>query len=145
MKTVACWNDLRPFGIVPLTGEACGLMYRVLFDVTERGREIVARCFGVPNINLPEPWNRGPAEGPHVGCVMLSPEALTPLAIFALLEDGCAEVYLMGPVVVGIERGDPEDALETMRRVHQVEHARRFRYGGTAGDRNVHVMSGRVV
>jgi hypothetical protein len=35
-------------------------------------------------------------------------------------------------------------AAETMRRVYRVEHSRRFSYGGTAGVRNVHVMSGRV-
>ena len=144
MKTVSCWNDLQQFGIVPLTGEACGLMYRILFDVTERGRNVVAKCYGIPNVNLPEAWNRGPAEDPHVGCIMLSQESLTPVAVFALLENGCKEVYLMGPVVVGIEPGDPEDAAETMRRVYKVDYARRLSYGGTAGDRNVHVMSGRV-
>ena len=35
MKTITCWNDLTAYGISPLTGEACGLMYRILFDVTE--------------------------------------------------------------------------------------------------------------
>src|SRR5262245_57095429 len=92
MKTVTFWNDLQPFGIIPLTGEACGLMYRILFDVTATGRQVVAKCFGIPNINLPEPWNRGTQEDPHVGSIMLSHEALTPLAVFALLENGCKEV-----------------------------------------------------
>lgn len=144
MKSISCWNDLQPFGMIPLTGEACGLMYRILFDVTEKGRKAVAKCFGIPNINLPEPWNRGSAEDPHVGCIMLSQETMQPLAVFALLENGCKEVYLMGQVIVGIEPGDPEDAAETMRRVYKVDYARRFAYSGTAGDRNVHVMSGRV-
>ena len=144
MKSVSSWNDLQPYGIVPLTGEACGLMYRILFDVTAKGRNVIAKCYGIPNVNLPEPWNRGSAEDPHVGCIMLTQEMLQPLAVFALLENGCKEVYLMGQVVVGIEPGDPEDAAETMRRVYKVDYARRFSYGGTAGDRNVHVMSGRV-
>lgn len=144
MKTVACWDDLRPFGIEPLTGEACGLAWRILFDVTEKGRKVVGKCFGVPNIALAEPWNRGSAGEPHVGSIMLTREALVPLAVFALLEDGCREVYLMGQVSVGIEAGDPPDTADTMRRVYGVEHARRFSYGGTAGDRNVHVMSGRA-
>ena len=108
------------------------------------GPKVVGKCFGVPNIELAEPWNRGTAEEPHVGSIMLTQEALVPLAVFALLENGCKEVYLMGQVVVGIEPGDPPDSAETMRRVYRVEHARRFSYGGTAGDRNVHVMSGRV-
>ena len=140
MKSVSCWNDLQPFGMIPLTGEACGLMYRILFDVTEKGRKAVAKCFGIPNINLPEPWNRGSAEDPHVGCIMLSQETMQPLAVFALLENGCKEVYLMGQVIVGIEPGDRTG----VQRVYKVDYARRFAYSGTAGDRNVHVMSGRV-
>ena len=92
MKTVASWNDLRPFGIEPLTGEACGLMWRILFEVTGRGRRIVGKCFGVPGIMLAEPRNRGTVAEPHVGSIMLTQEALVPLAVFALLENGCAEV-----------------------------------------------------
>lgn len=42
MKTVRRWDDLAEFGIVPLTGEACGLMYRILCDLTDRGKRIVA-------------------------------------------------------------------------------------------------------
>ena len=145
MKTVASWGDLQPFGIIPLTGEACGLMYRILFDVTARGKKTVATCFSIPGMTFAEPWNRGPVEDPHVGSIMLTQEMLVPLAVFALLEGGCPEVYLMGSVVLGIEAGDPADGPETMRRVYKVECARRFSYGGTAGDRNVHQMSGRVV
>jgi hypothetical protein len=60
MKAVASWNDLRPFGIEPLTGESCGLlMWRILFDVTGQVRKVVGQFFGVPNIVLAEPWNRG--------------------------------------------------------------------------------------
>jgi hypothetical protein len=41
-------------GIIPLTGEACGLMYRILFDVTASGKRVLEKCFGTPNLNLPE-------------------------------------------------------------------------------------------
>ena len=86
MKSINAWNDLEPFGIITLTGEACGLMYRILFDVTEKGRNIVAKCFGIPNVNLAEPWNRGSPKDPHVGCIMLAREMLQPLAVFALVD-----------------------------------------------------------
>jgi hypothetical protein len=33
VKTASCWNDLRSFGIIPLTGKACGLKFRSLFDL----------------------------------------------------------------------------------------------------------------
>lgn len=145
MKSINCWNDLAPFGIIPLTGEACGLMYRILFDVTEQGRRIVAKCLGTPDLNLPEPWNRGGEANPHVGCVMLTREMLQPLAVFALLESGCKEVHLIKDSVYGVELSDPPTAIEDVKRWAKVDYARRLAYAGTAGDRNVHVMSGRVV
>lgn len=145
MKTIGSWLDLQPYGIVPLTGEACGLMYRILFDVTAKGKKVVERCFGIPTMTFAEPWNRGTEEDPHVGSIMLTQEMLVPLAVFALLENGCREAYLMGGAVFGVEADDPPDAAETMRKVYRVEYARRFSYGGTEGDRNTHAMSGRVV
>lgn len=47
MLHVACFDDLRPYGIIALTGESCGLMYRILCDVTERGRLILAKALGI--------------------------------------------------------------------------------------------------
>ena len=145
MKTVSGWKDLEPYGILPLTGEACGLMYRILFDVTAKGRDVLAKCFGIPNVNLPEPWNRGSTEDPHVGCIMLAGEMLQPLAVFALLESGCKEVYLVNDAVHGFEGTDAPGLIEDVKRWSKADHARRLAYGGTAGDRNAHVMSGRVV
>jgi hypothetical protein len=145
MKTVSGWKDLEPYGILPLTGEACGLMYRILCDVTEPGAAIFRKCFGLARGSvLGEAWNRGTAEAPHVGSVMLSQESLVPLGIFALLESGCTEAYVLNGIVIGLEVDDPPDTLETMCRVYKAECWRRFRYGGTAGDRNVHQMSGRT-
>jgi len=65
--------------------------------------------------------------------------------VFALLEDGCLEVWLTkGSGVVGIERSDPSEQVESFKRFHANDLIRRFAYAGTAGDRNRHVMSGRV-
>ena len=142
MKTINCWDDLRPYGIEPLTGEACGLMYRILFDVTDRGRAILAKCFGLPQFSLAEPWNQGTADEPHVGSILLAPELLTPLAVFALLEAGCVEAWAYSRCVVGIEADDSPEQVAQARQRWPVY--RTFRYGGTAGDRNLHLMSGRV-
>lgn len=145
MKTINSWNDLQAHGIELLTGEACGLGYRLLCDVTEGGRKTVEKCLGMSNLVLPESWNRGKPDDPHVGSIMLVREMLEPLAVFALLEAGCKEVYLVKESVVGIEAADPPTAIEDVKRWAGVDYARRLAYQGTAGDRNVHVMSGRVV
>jgi hypothetical protein len=145
MKSVSCWQDLEPFGFHALTGESCGLMYRVLFDLTTEGQQVAQKCFGVPKLHLADPWNRGDAAQPHVGSIMLSPEMLVPLAVFALLESGCSEcwVYANG-AVFGVEPGDGKDQVEACHRVSRDQLVRTLRYGGTAGDRNVHLMTGRV-
>lgn len=139
MRHVRSWNDLAPYGIIPLTGEACGLMFRILFDLTERGRRIVGRCFGIPKMTLGEQWNGGSEDDPHVGSIMLSQDMLVPIAIFAMLDTGCTEVWLFDGYVMGIEKDNP---IESLREIYTP--LRVLRAAGTAGDRNVHCMSGRV-
>ena len=88
MKSITCWRDLQPFGIDLLTGEACGLMYRFLCDLTDQGKHVIEKCLGCRIIPAKR-WNRGTDEQPHIGSIMLSPDMLVPLSIFALLESGC--------------------------------------------------------
>ena len=145
MKTISSWEDLCPYGIVPLTGEACGLMYRILFDVTARGKRILEKAFDVSELRLHESWNRGTEAHPHVGSIMLAREILSFVGVFALLEDGCTEVWLTkGGSLIGIQRTDLPDDVERFKRFHAADLVRRFAYCGTAGDRNEHIMSGRV-
>jgi hypothetical protein len=136
--------DLRRFGIDPLTGEACGLGYRILCDVTEAGRKVLARMLGIPDLKVAEAWNRGSTEAPHVGSVMLSMEMFVPLAVFALLENGCKVALLARDGTVFGFSTEPSDA--TLRIIEVMHHGvgRSFRYAGTAGDRNVHLITGRV-
>jgi hypothetical protein len=143
MKTISGWRDLEPFGIDALTGEACGLMYRLLCDVTEPGRRIIETCLGC-RITPAEPWNRGTDESPHIGSVMLSLDFLLPLGVFALLENGCRTVWLMEDrTLLGFEPDDSPESVPGDLQTRRI--VRTFSYGGTAGDRNVHAMSGRVV
>ena len=145
MKTIQSWNDLSVHGVIPLTGEACGLSYRLLCDLTAAGAKIVAKMFGVPELKFAEPWNSGSSDVPHVGSIMLSPEMLTPLAVFVLLEGQCQEVWLIrSGGALGFEATDSADEIGRIKQRRKDDLLRRFSYAGTAGDRNVHVMSGRV-
>ena len=145
MKKISCWNDLAPFGIEILTAEACGVSYRYLCDVTEKGRKVLSVAFGIPNFSLAEAWNRGAYAEPHVGSIMLSHCMLTPVGLFALLESGCTEVRLFkGGMLLGIEPGDQPPVIAAMSTFVKDDVVRTFSYGGTAGSRNQHVMSGRV-
>jgi hypothetical protein len=145
MKSIRCWDDLSRYGIVPLTGEACGLSYRILCDVTAAGKKIIEKALDVAQLGLRENWNHGNTDDPHIGCVMLAPDLLPFLGVFALLESGCREVWLTkSRQVLGIEADDTPDRTDALHRYCGDELARRFAYAGTAGDRNQHVMSGRV-
>jgi hypothetical protein len=86
MKTINCWDDLTQYGIFPLTGEACGLMYRILCDVTAQGKRILEKALGIPDLKLPESWNCGSEHDPHVGSIMLARDVLPFVGVFALLE-----------------------------------------------------------
>jgi hypothetical protein len=146
MRIINGWNDLEPYGIIVLTGEACGLMCRLLCDVTEQGRQILGKCFGIPDMHLAEPWNQGSVAAPHVGSIMLADAMRAPIAIFALLETDSVECWLYdNGTLRGIEPDDPPELIEAARKAHPAPVVRTFRYAGTAGDRNIHVMSGRVV
>lgn len=139
MKTVSCWDHLRPFGIDALTGEACSLMYRLLCDITEDGKRIIEKCLSC-ELKPPENWNSG-----AIGCIMLTPEMLVPIAVFALLEAGCREVYVVDGTVVGIDADDTAEVVARFRRFHGDGISRRFAYTGPFQDRNQHQMTGRVV
>ena len=144
MLHVHGWRDLEPYGIDLLTGEACGLMYRLLCDVTRHGQQVIEKCLGGVTLTLTEPWNSGRRDDPHVGSILLPPTMFVPLGVFALLEAGCTEVWQVGDALVGIEPTDSADVRTQAGTLYGDRRGRIFRYAGTAGDRNVHMMSGRV-
>jgi hypothetical protein len=112
VKTITSFRDLDAYGIDALTGEACGLGYRILCDLTENGRKILAKVFGVPQFATTPPWNSGTKSDPHIG----------------------------------IEPDDSADMIDANRHLVGDRLLRTLAYRGTAagGDRNTHVMSGRV-
>ena len=141
MKTVSCWDHLGPWGIIALTGEACSLGYRLLCDLTLQGQNIVERCLSVAIQS--ENRNHGSDADPHVASIMLTHEMLLPLAVFALLESGCREVWITDGAAIGIEPADTADQVERLKQVYKLH--RRFAYHGPFQDRNQHQMSGRVL
>ena len=84
-----------------------------------RGKKIIEKALDVAQLGLRENWNHGKTDDPHIGCVMLAPDLLPFLGVFALLESGCHEVWLTkSRQVVGIEADDEPDqsSIETLLR-----------------------------
>jgi len=156
MKTISSFRELGEFGIDALTGEVCGYGYRMLCDLTERGIKIVAASMGINDSlfrnSLPDAWN---SKG--VRSIMLAPQMLTPLAVFALFDYGCTVVYIMyDGSVVGIQSTDKPEIVEQWLGWNQgklCEECNRygkgggvkFQYRNPGWSRNTHAMSGRTV
>ena len=142
MKNISRWGDLERYGIDCLTGEACGLGYRLLCDVTAKGKRTLERVFDC-QLTLSRPWNSGGCSDPHIGCIMMAPEMLTVVGAFALLEYGCTEVWLVKGKLMGVDASDDKDEVERWREANYGDIQQVFSYRGTASDRNTHTMSGR--
>ncbi len=145
MKRIECWKDLQPYGVEVLTGEACGLSFRILCDITLKGKKLLEKCLGLRDLGAAEAWNNGTKENPHIGSVLLAHDMLYIIGIFALLENGYTDVWLLkNKSIIGFMRDDPTKMRERYAEIHRDDLVRTFSYAGTAGDRNVHVMSGRI-
>lgn len=143
MKTLSNWQHLEPFGIDCLTAEACGVGYRLLCDLSAKGRKTLLRALGIPDISLCAPWNRGRDNDPSIGSIMLGPVMFEFLAAFALLEDGAKEVWTFkNGTVTGIYADDDPDQLTAMQEFTKNEVCRKLRASGS--DRHRHQFSGRT-
>jgi hypothetical protein len=140
---VTSLQDLRPFGFNCLTGEACGIGLRLLFDVNEKGKEILCSFLGVSDITLLPDWNGGDA----IGSVMLARDAAFELAVWCMIGEyqevwhnrSCGEIH-------GLEPDQIELAHATWGHDKDGHDWRIYRREGTAagGLRNRHEMTGRV-
>lgn len=166
MKHVSSLRDLEEFGIIPLTGEADALSFRCLCDLTPRGRKIFCECFGVQPGGLAEAWN---SKG--VASVMLPYEAVRPLGVIALVDDGCHKIIATEKAIYGIEHDEDFDqgeahcddatnsvVIDRQPRImrHEdwmpwptecygkVQRLFTLGKGPRVGTRNVHAMSGRA-
>ena len=144
MKTIAKWDDLRPHGIVPLTMESDALGYRILCDFTAKGRKILLRALGIPDISLCEPWNTGSEDDPHIASALLAHCTLEFLGVFALLEDSAKEVWVFkNGTVLGLYPEDNEEGIQIMEEFCKMDLSRKIR-PSEGGDRNQHRMTKRL-
>ena len=143
MKHISNWDDLRPYGIICLTGEACALGVRGLCDLTEQGQSVVREFLGLPyDAKFQEAWN-----SLGTGSCFLPWDILPSLAAFLLIRDGCLMAVNAQDGVYGRE---PTDAEDDWRRWLECQHGNIIRHytplrgQPTSGLSSVHAMSGRA-
>jgi hypothetical protein len=140
MKTVG-WNELRHYGINPLTGEACPFGLRVLTDLTERGRRIVLDMLGA-ECTLARNWNSGSEFS------MMIPRSLfQDLYVWCLISEGIDEIIISDVGVCGRTASDTDEEWSEFYEhlTHFEEHPRRIwpTGGPRRGTRMIHAMSDR--
>lgn len=83
------WSDLKPFGVNPLTGEACKLSMRILCDLSENGTELMCDFLGLQyrtpaTTVFAENWNSMVGDAPAVASVMIPRGLFDDLCRFAI-------------------------------------------------------------
>ena len=153
MRIINSFVDLGQYGIVALTREADNLNYRVLCDVTQKGKELLEKVLGIKELQLHDNWNNGSDDDPHIGSILLSHNMIVDIAVIALLDSGHHTVYHIEEqmtnyiinYVVGISESDKREEYD-IKEYHNEKIVRKYSYKNTNHcDRNNHLMSGRTV
>ena len=78
------WNDLKQFGINPLTGEACKLSMRTLCDLSDKGVMLICDFLGLQPNGFNANWNSKVDNDPAVASIMLTRGIFDDLCKFAI-------------------------------------------------------------
>ena len=90
-QTYDCPRDLEQFGVLPLTGEACGVGMRMLCDLTQEGVDLIREFMRVEP--TADAWN---SKG--IKSIMLPRALFQDLWIFAMIRAGVDNVFMGGHV-----------------------------------------------
>ena len=153
------YDDLKAYGVQPLTGESCAYSRRLLCDLNQEGVILLTAYLGLSHTiearhAFPRNHNAMVGEYPAVASVLL-PRALFPdLMIFCLLHVGQYDYVLETPdgAYTGFNEGDKyaaaylrsnaEGTQPTGYRLHT--NCAKRSHAPQVGGRNVHAMSGRI-
>ena len=150
MKIIYTLQDLEPYGVNLLTGEADRLSFRILCDLNEDGCALVSDYLGLPrDTKYADNWNSTVNGQPAIGSVMLSADTLWELARFALLTVDKFDAVIKANGLLGLNYDEPHAAWH-LQQASGNQHFiyRNYAKGSSApgvGSRNTHAMTGRTV
>lgn len=143
-------DDLKLFGINPLTGEADRYCLRILCDLSQRGVDLVCEFFGMQAGGFAENWNSHVGDEPAIASLMLTRDTLWELGRFALLHvEQCDIVVGRTDGMRGMNRDDPYcfghiEYAQNHDLPVTTNCAKTSRAPGS-GSRNEHAFTGRTV
>jgi len=149
MKPVHTWSDLQQFGINCLTGESCAYGMRLLCDLNEDGRKLVADYHGTNIHSFRSNWNSTVDGKPAVASVMLHRDSLQQIAIFAMFRAGALAAAVWNGETVPVESDERLAEYENYINNGGSTWSLRRNPALTStapreGSRNVHAASGRA-
>jgi hypothetical protein len=148
--SVSGFKGLTQFGINSLTGESCAYGMRMLCDVSDDGRALLADYFGMPSISLEPNWNSVVGDQPATGSIMLAHDIVRSLAQFAFFRRGALAVLITEHEVNGIFTSERvQQYRDFIEHYPNTGHSLRVNHALSSaapmvGSRNIHAMSSRA-
>ena len=142
------WNDLKQFGINPLTGEACRLSMRTLCDLSQKGVELLSVFLGIQPTGFNDNWNSKVGEDASVASIMLSRGIFDDLCKFAIFTRSNCKYAIKS--VDGSWHGYSAEFVQTLGCTEEELFSRlsgewhRNYLAPAEGSRNVHQFTGRT-
>jgi hypothetical protein len=92
-------EKLRNYGLIYLTGEIDPYCLRMLYDVTDQGKELLEQFFGVKNLDMQPNWNQSHGQK---WSIALPHSLRKDLMLFILFHiEGCDAVIEQGNGYIG--------------------------------------------
>ena len=87
--------SMEKYGLNCLTGEACAFGLRLLFDVSDEGKRLLADFFGVHEVTFAGNWNPTVNGKPATGSILLPRELWLPLCLFIMFQIEQCDIVLI--------------------------------------------------
>lgn len=145
MKLVTI-DNLIDFGINRLTGEACAFGRRILCDLNEDGRDLLADFFSISPNAFYENWNTKVGRKPAIASIMLDREYFKSILIFALLRQGWDYVIIFNEDRLQFYvTHNYEELSKWIKEQPELGVIHNWNHTNSCGSRNIHQMSGRII
>lgn len=146
-KAIRDYRDLEEYGLAVLTREACAVNMRTLFDMNQRGVELIERFLSIKLAgDTPGNWNSKVNGHAAVASVMLADNVIQDLMVYILL---AVESYTFVVVTEYGAIGHHDSEMHKLYASGSADCKGVYVNVSTdqprRGDRNIHAMTGRTV
>lgn len=147
-KTVG-YDQLKNYGINPLTGEACAFSMRILCDLSVKGEALLEDFYGLRpapyQAHFPKNMNSMVGNDEAVASCMITRGMFKDLYMFILFREGWEVIAETGSDCTGMSNDTWNEVKDAWPGNTQVRRNYRSSSQPHVGSRNVHAFTGRVL